>query len=103
MTRNARLNAAQQTSTHSPRSLGYCSPDADSSGYSYGIGVSARTPKCPKEAVMSSFDVRFEEKTMGDSVLEIVSPARKSTLENVRSVLFDLRIQIVRVESSVRE
>jgi hypothetical protein len=52
---------------------------------------------------MSSFDVRFEEKTTGDSVLEIVSPARKSTLENVRSVLFDLRIQIVRVESSVRE
>jgi hypothetical protein len=53
---------------------------------------------------MGLFDVRFTEKAGSlVSVLEIVTAARLSVLESVRALLFDLRVQIVRVESVVQE
>lgn len=49
-------------------------------------------------------DIRFREKATGIvSILEVDRPARSSVLELVRRTLFDLRIQIVRVESIVKE
>jgi hypothetical protein len=33
------------------------------------------------------------------SVLEVVTPSRRSTLESVHALLFGLRVQVVRVES----
>lgn len=53
---------------------------------------------------MELFKVRFTEKAGSIvSVLEVVVAARQSVLERVRSLLFDLRVQIVRVESVVQE
>jgi hypothetical protein len=53
---------------------------------------------------MGPFEVRYTEKAGSIvSVLEIVVAARHSVLEPVRSLLFDLRVQIVRVESVVRD
>jgi hypothetical protein len=37
------------------------------------------------------------------SLLEVVTPGRRSMLEPIRSVLFRLRVQIVRVESVVHD
>lgn len=37
------------------------------------------------------------------SLLEVVTPGKRSMLEPIRSALFRLRIQIVRVESVVRD
>jgi hypothetical protein len=53
---------------------------------------------------MGLFEVRFTEKAGSIvSVLEVVTAARQSVLERVRALLFDLRVQIVRVESVVQE
>jgi hypothetical protein len=54
--------------------------------------------------LMGLFEVRFTEKAGSIvSVLEVVTAARLSVLESVRALLFELRIQIVRVESVVQE
>lgn len=53
---------------------------------------------------MPESEVRLTEKSRGViSVLEVRTPARRSYLETVRSLLFDMRIQIVRAESIVEE
>lgn len=53
---------------------------------------------------MITSEVRFKEKTKGIvSMLEVASPERRSVLELVRGLLFDLRVQIVQVESVVRD
>jgi hypothetical protein len=53
---------------------------------------------------MGLFEIRFTEKAGSIvSVLEIVTAARRSVLGRVRKLLFDLRVQIIRVESVVRE
>lgn len=54
---------------------------------------------------MGKTDVRFTEKKKDGivSVLEVERTIRSSVLELVRRTLFDLRIQIVRVESIVKE
>jgi hypothetical protein len=53
---------------------------------------------------MSGPEVRFEDKSSGIvSLLEVATPTRRSVLETVRALLFDLRVQIVRVESIVHE
>lgn len=53
---------------------------------------------------MEDPDVRFMDKAAGIvSLLEIATRTRRSALETVRSLLFDLRVQIVRVESIVQE
>ncbi|HVU05770.1 MAG TPA: hypothetical protein VHE30_28675 [Polyangiaceae bacterium] len=50
------------------------------------------------------YEVRFTEKAAGIvSVLEVQAAARRSVLEKVRHLLFELRVQIVRVESTVVE
>jgi len=52
---------------------------------------------------MHTSEVRFKEKTNGIvSMLEIASPERRSVLELVRGLLFELRVQIVQVESVVQ-
>lgn len=53
---------------------------------------------------MEQSEIRFTERATGIvSVLEIDRPARASVLELVRRTLFEIRIQIVRVESIVKE
>ena len=53
---------------------------------------------------MGLFEVRYIEKAGSVvSMLEVVTSARRSVLESVRALLFDLRVQIVRVESVVHE
>jgi hypothetical protein len=52
---------------------------------------------------MRASEVRFTERINGVvSLLEVETPERRSVLEPVRSLLFDLRVQIVRVESTVQ-
>jgi UTP:GlnB (protein PII) uridylyltransferase len=49
-------------------------------------------------------EVRFSAAKNGDmSLLEITTNGRRSVLDRVRRLLFGLRIDIVRVESIVRE
>lgn len=51
---------------------------------------------------MEQSDIRFQERVKGIiSILEVNRPRRSSVLELIRRTLFDLRIQIVRVESIV--
>jgi len=53
---------------------------------------------------MTMSEVRFSAAKNGDmSLLEITTSGRRSVLERVRGLLFGLRIDIVRVESIVRE
>jgi hypothetical protein len=53
---------------------------------------------------VNSIKIRFSKQPSGVlSLLEIAIPKRRSVLEIVRSLLFELRIQIVRVESIVEE
>lgn len=73
---------------------------------------SARGPKlksCPKAAVvpnrLEGSEVRFLPRKASEvlSLLEVVTPRRRSVLEPVRATLFRLRVQIVRVESTVQK
>jgi UTP:GlnB (protein PII) uridylyltransferase len=49
-------------------------------------------------------EIRLREKHAGVlSVLEVRTPRRRSSLETVRGLLFEMRIQIVRAESIVEE
>lgn len=53
---------------------------------------------------MSGMKVRFSEPSRGTlSSLEIAVAGRRSSLEAIQRLLFGLEIQIVRVESIVRE
>jgi hypothetical protein len=53
---------------------------------------------------MTESQVRLSEKSRGVlSVLEIKTLGRRSCLEVVRGLLFDMRVQIVRAESIVEE
>lgn len=53
---------------------------------------------------MAESEVRLTEKSRGVlSVLEIRTPGRRSCLETVRGLLFEMRVQIVRAESVVEE
>lgn len=53
---------------------------------------------------MPESEVRLTEKSRGVlSVLEIRTAGRRSCLETVRRLLFDMRVQIVRAESIVEE
>ena len=53
---------------------------------------------------MGLFEVRFTEKAGSVvSMLEVVTASRHSVLESVRALLFNLRVQIVRVEAVVQE
>ena len=53
---------------------------------------------------MPESEVRLSEKSRGViSVLEIRTLGRRSCLETVRSLLFEMRVQIVRAESTVEE
>ena len=53
---------------------------------------------------MSMSEVRFSAAKNGAvSLLEIITSGRRSVLDRVRGLLFRLRIDIVRVESIVRE
>jgi len=53
---------------------------------------------------MTESEVRLSEQSRGVlSVLEIKTVGRRSCLETVRGVLFDMRVQIVQAESVVEE
>lgn len=53
---------------------------------------------------MPESEVRLYEKSNGVlSVLEVRTKGRRSSLETVRGLLFDMRVQIVRAESIVGE
>jgi len=53
---------------------------------------------------MPQSEVRLREGSNGIvSVLEVRTQGRRSSLETVRSLLFDMRVQIVRAESQVEE
>jgi hypothetical protein len=53
---------------------------------------------------MTESEVRLSEQSRGVlSVLEIKTRGRRSCLETVRGLLFDMRVQIVRAESIVEE
>lgn len=53
---------------------------------------------------MTESEVRLSEKSRGVlSVLEIKTLGRRSCLETVRGLLFEMRVQIVRAESIVEE
>ena len=53
---------------------------------------------------MPESEVRLTDKSGGVlSILEIRTPGRRSSLELVRGLLFEMRVQIVRAESIVEE
>jgi UTP:GlnB (protein PII) uridylyltransferase len=53
---------------------------------------------------MTTSDFRLRENARGTlALLEVTHPVRRSTLELLRGVLFELGVQIVRVESTVKE
>jgi len=53
---------------------------------------------------MTTSEFRLRENAQGTlALLEVTHPGRRSTLELLRGILFDLGVQIARVESSVRE
>lgn len=53
---------------------------------------------------MTDSEVRLSERPGSVlAVLEVRTPGRRSSLEPVRSLLFDMRVQIVRAESIVEE
>src|SRR4051795_8417912 len=69
-----------------------------------GIGRSSAAPQRRRAQAMTMSEVRFSAAKNGDvSLLEINTSGRRSVLERVRRLLFGLRIDIVRVESIVRE
>lgn len=62
-----------------------------------------RRTKGAGRSPMEQTEIRFQERAKGIvSILEVDRPARSSVLELIRRTLFDLRIQIVRVESIVK-
>lgn len=66
--------------------------------------VETRLTEDAGRSPMEQSEIRFTERATGIvSILEVDRPARASVLELVRRTLFDLRIQIVRVESIVKE
>jgi UTP:GlnB (protein PII) uridylyltransferase len=69
-----------------------------------GTRRNAAAPQLKRAKAMTMSEVRFSTAKNGHaSLLEIITSGRRSVLARVRNLLFKLGIQIVRVESLVRD